>query len=162
MFSSIIHYLRTHFTITALDQAFRLSFAILLSVCLAQFFHVEFAPSTGVIALLTLQYSKEETWHTIYQRLISYAYTMLIAYLVNRQFGISMFAFCLVIFFVVLISVFLQWNSTLSVNVVILLHLFLQARVLDMPIMINETERLLIGIGCALLARYAALPQKHK
>ncbi|SHK17987.1 aromatic acid exporter family protein [Hespellia stercorisuis] len=150
MNTTFIRWIQTHFTKDNLGLAVRISVGIIISILLADFIGVDFAASTGIVTLLTVQSTKLETFHTAVRRIISFLYTLGIAYLIHDFIAMDIEAFALVVFGIVIISIFLGWSDTLSVNIVIATHLFIMQEPFTMHLILNETLRVVIGMCIAI------------
>jgi uncharacterized membrane protein YgaE (UPF0421/DUF939 family) len=131
-------------------MALRIFAGIIVSVLIAQGIGLKFAASTSIVTLLGIQATKKETIRTAVLRVISIAYTIGIAYLIYRFFGVTVFSFCLAVLILTFLTYLLGWNSTLSVNVVVLVHLFMQQLPFTGALIVNETIRVVIGMLIAL------------
>lgn len=154
-------WIQRHLTRETLELAIKISLGIILSILFADLIGMDFAPSTGVVALLSIQATRRETLHTAVRRVISFVYTVGLCYLVHEQIGMDTEAFALAVLLIVLCSVFLGWADTLSVNIVIAVHLFMMQKPFTQALILNETERLLIGMGIAFLVNWYT-PNREK
>ena len=142
--------------------ALRVSVGIIFSILLAEAIGIEFAPSTGIITLLTMQATKRETISTIIRKVISFGYTLLFALVIHEHVGTGILAFSLVILIMVVLSILLGWYDTLSVNVVIAVHLFMQQEAFTSALLLNETYRFCIGIAVAFIINLGVLDQEKE
>ncbi|MCH3972355.1 MAG: aromatic acid exporter family protein [Oscillospiraceae bacterium] len=129
-----------------LRLAFRLFIGVTVSILIATLLGVKFAASTGIIALLGIETTNRDTLMTAARRLISFGYTVLIALLADRLFGIGAGPFAFTAFVVIMLSMLLGWRSTISINIVIAVHLFIQQQPFTGALLLNETKRILIGM----------------
>ena len=131
-------------------MALRIFTGIIVSVLIAQGLGLKFAASTSIVTLLGIQATKKETIRTAVLRVVSIAYTIGIAYFIYRFLGVTIPGFCAAVLILTFLTYILGWNSTLSVNVVVLVHLFMQQLPFTGGLIINEIIRVVIGMLVAL------------
>ncbi len=158
---SVIQNLKRNISSDHLRMALRIVIGVIVSVLIAQLLQLKFAASTCIVTLLGIQTTRKDTYRTAIQRGITLAYTLLIAFLIERWLGSSMLTFCFSVLLLTLISFLLGLNGTLSINIVVLVHLFLQQQPFTASLMINEVLRVVIGISVALLIN-RRMPSKEK
>lgn len=152
---SIINTIKANLRKDRIMFAIRISIGVVLSITTATFFKIDFAPSTGVITLLTIDETQKETFRKTILRILSFIYTYSISWLVIDFFKLeTTVGFAVAITSVTLITFLLRWDVTLSVNCVILIQLFLQNKPFTYSLFINETGRLLIGLFTAILMNW--------
>ncbi|MDD3404118.1 MAG: aromatic acid exporter family protein [Hespellia sp.] len=157
MKNSIKNWFQTHINKHTTLYALRITIGIVVSILIAEIVGIQFAPSTGVVMLLSLQTTRKETLKTIFRKILSLGYTLFFAILIHEQFGTNTLAFSVVILLMVVLSIYLGWYSTLSVNVVIAVHLFITQEPFTHALMMNEIYRVCIGIGIAFLINLGVL-----
>lgn len=140
--------------------ALRTAIGIILSVIIAKAAGLQFAASTCIITMLGIQSTKRDTLRTAVQRIVSLAFTLAIAILVETVVGPSLMAFCISVTVLALITFVIGWNPTLSINVVVLVHLFLQNEPFTGALIGNEIIRVLIGLSIALVINWR-MPNKE-
>lgn len=116
----------------------------------AELLHLEFASSAGIIALLTLQTTKWETFRLSLRRVITFFVTFGMCWILFHVVHTSWLDYGIYLFSIVLMCEFLGWRSTLSVNAVIAVH-FLSTQNFSYDFMINELLLVIIGITVAIL-----------
>ncbi|MDD3361633.1 MAG: aromatic acid exporter family protein [Hespellia sp.] len=151
MIDKIKNWFQTHINRHTTFYALRIVIGIILSILIAEMIGIQFAPSTGVVMLLSLQATRKETMQTILRKVISLGYTLGFAVLIHEYIGQTSLEFSLVILLMVVLSIYLGWYSTLSVNVVIASHLFITQQVFTTALICNEIYRVFIGIGIAFI-----------
>lgn len=151
MINNIKNWFQTHINRHTTFYALRIVIGIILSILIAEIIGIQFAPSTGVVMLLSLQATRKETLQTILRKVISLGYTLGFAVLIHEYIGETSLEFSLVILLMVILSIYLGWYSTLSVNVVIASHLFITQQVFTTALICNEIYRVFIGIGIAFI-----------
>lgn len=135
--------------------AVRIITGVILSIVTADYFGIDFAPSTGVITLLTIDQTKKDTFRKVILRIGSFIYTYLISWVILDIFKLeTTLGFSIAIALVTLITFLLRWDLTLSVNCVILIQLFLDKKAFTFSLFLNESGRLLIGLLSAVLINW--------
>lgn len=121
-----------------------------LSFTIAQAIGLQYATSVPVITILSIQDTKKDTIFLAGRRIGSFAITILSAFFIYRLMGFQILAYTVFIFWMLVVTYFLKWNETLSVNALIGMH-FLAEQNFSAAFIINETFVLLIGMIIALL-----------
>lgn len=120
------------------------------AICIAQELHLEYAISAGTITLLTLLATKWETVKLSVFRLVTFAVSVLTAWIVFAHIDSLWFAYGIFIFIVVLLSETMGWRATISVNSVIGAHL-LTSHDFSADSIRNEFFLVIIGVSIAFL-----------
>lgn len=139
---------------TNLRTALRMSIGIIVSVLIAQMIGLEFAASTCIVTMLGIQATKRDTLRTAGARIVSIAYTICIALAVYWLIGSGIVEFCIAVVILALITYLLGWTSTLSINVVVLVHMFLQQVPFTADLVLNEIMRVMVGLVIALIINW--------
>lgn len=135
--------------------AIRIIVGIIISIVVASALKVDFAPSTGVITLLTIDQTKKDTFRRIGMRIVTFIITYLISWMTVDLLHLeTTVGFALAITLVTFITFLLRYDLTLSVNCVILIQLFLDSKPFTLNLFINESERLIIGLISAVLVNW--------
>lgn len=116
---------------------------------IAELMQLEFASSAGIIALLTLQTTKWETFRLSLRRVITFFVTFGMCWAMFYVVRASWVDYGMYLFCIVLMCEFLGWRSTLSVNAVIAVH-FLSTKNFSYEFMLNEFLLVFIGITIAI------------
>ena len=131
-------------------QAFKIAIGTSAAMYIAQAIQLQNAASAGTIALLTIMTTKWETVRLSIARIITFAIAVLLAVLTFSNLVIPWEMFGIYIFFLVLVSEFLGWKSTISVNAVIGTH-FVVSRDFTPDFIANEFMLVLIGTAVAFV-----------
>ncbi len=125
--------------------------AALISICIAELLHLEFAASAGVISLLTIMPTKKETLKTAGIRFLAFGVAMVIAFGCYSLAGYSIWTFA--VFLVVFIPVcqLCKWSYALTICSVIMSHFILLGD-MSIPHIINEILIFGIGVGMGVIA----------
>jgi len=138
-------------TTDTLSHCVKITSGVIASVLIARLAGVEFAASTAIITLLGIQKTKRDTLQVSVLRAVTFVYTILIALQCHRMLGVGIPAFCAAAAIVTLMTEVIGWENTLSINIVIIIHLFIKQEPFTAALILNETERLIIGVGIAVL-----------
>ena len=93
------------------------------AIYIAQFFHLDHAISAGTVTLLTLMASKWETIKLAACRLVTFATTLAMAWILFSFVDSIWLVYGILLTMVVFMAEFLGWRATVSVNAVIAAHL---------------------------------------
>lgn len=131
------------------------------AIYIAQKLGLEYAISAGTITLLTLMTTKWETVKLSVFRVVTFAVTILMAWIALGHIKSTWIGYGFFIFCVVLFSELLDWRATISVNSVIGAHL-LTSHDFSMAFIKNEFHHVLIGIVIALILNLFQNNYRHK
>lgn len=121
-----------------------------IAIITAQSFHLNFATSSGIIAMFTIMSTRRATLRLAGLRLCSFAITILLAWMVFLHAGDTWAAYGLFILLLSSILLTLDWKSSLSVNAVIGTH-FWNTPDFRLEHIWNEFCLVCIGITVALI-----------
>lgn len=124
---------------------FKMIFAAISSVCVAMFFKLEFSVSAGIVAMLSIQPSKRETFSTAFARFIAFLIALFISFFCFKFLGINVFAFFVFLVIYVFICQYFKWISSIVMNSVLISH-FLTLGKMDFYSILNECFIFLIGV----------------
>lgn len=132
-----------------------------VAIYIAEILNLQYATSAGIITLLTLTTTRWGTFKLSLQRLLTYAVSV----------GICWGVFCIIpsmwieygvfLFLIVLMTEWLGWRGTLSVNAVIGTH-FLTTQDFTVRFMINELLLVIIGISIAIILNLFHINNTHE
>ncbi len=120
------------------------------AIYIAELMHLQYATSAGIITLLTLITTKWETLKLSFLRLLTYAITVAVCWLIFSIVPSMWIEYGLFLFVIVFLGEWMGWRSTLSVNAVIGTH-FLTTQDFSITFMVNELLLVVIGITIAIL-----------
>ena len=113
--------------------------------------HLEFAISSGIVAILTIQPTKRETIHTALGRLYAFVAAIGIAFVCFGALGVTLQAyFAYLIIFIWVCQIF-KWYSAMAMNSVLISH-FVTVGVMNMETVANEVFIFMIGVSAGILA----------
>lgn len=119
--------------------------AAVLSLTLAEFLHLQFAPAAAVISLLSLLPTKKKTWQLGPQRLFSFLVGSLLASSLFFLLGFHPLVFGLFLVLFIPLSATLKIQESLSVTTVLVTH-YLSLKEVSLSLFFNEFLLLSIGL----------------
>lgn len=125
--------------------------ACMVAILLAGFFHLRYAVSAGIIAILSVQPTKKETVRTALGRFLAFLCALLISAVSFRVFGFTVTAFAVYLFIFVFICLSFGWNNAMAMDSVLISHFLTEGR-MDFAMIGNETLLFIIGVGAGILA----------
>ena len=132
-----------------------------IAIYIAELLKLQYATSAGIIALLTLTTTRWGTFRLSLQRLLTYIMSVGICWGVFRIIPSMWVEYGLFLFLIVLMTEWLGWRSTLSVNAVIGTH-FLTTQDFSLEFVINEFLLVLIGISIAIILNLFHINSTHE
>lgn len=128
----------------------KMIFAAICSICVAQLFNLDFAISAGIVAILTIQPSKRETFSTAIARFYGFVIAIVISFICFKIFGITTLGFFVYLAIYVFICQKFRWYSAIAMNSVLISH-FLSIGVINFQTIVNESLIFLIGVLFGIL-----------
>lgn len=132
-----------------------------VAIYIAQLLHLEYATSAGIITLLTLVTTKWETFKLSFLRLLTYAISVSVCWLIFHLVPNMWIEYGLFLFVIVFLGEWMGWRSTLSVNAVIGTH-FLTTQDFSLDFLINELLLVVIGIIIAIVFNLIHINSTHE
>ena len=121
-----------------------------VAIYIAELLNLQYATSAGIVALLTLITTRWGTFRLALQRLLTYGVSVVACIIVFRIVSSIWIEYGLFLFLLVLLTEWMGWRSTLSVNAVIGTH-FLVTQDFSSSFVFNELLLVIIGISIAIL-----------
>lgn len=141
---------RVKVTKTTVLQTAKIAIGSSAAIWIAELLNLQFATSAGTIALLTIVTTKWGTLRLAWQRIITYAISVVLAYLTLQVVGSGdWIGYGIYIFLVVLLAEMFGWKATISVNSVIGAH-FVTTMDFSPAFILNEFLLVVIGITIAM------------
>lgn len=131
------------------------------AIYIAELLHLQYGTSAGIITLLTLITTKWGTFRLSLQRLVTYIVSVVLCLAVFNLISSMWIEYGVFLFLIVLITEWLGWRSTLSVNAVIGTH-FLTTQDFSAGFILNELLLVIIGISIALLLNLIHINSAHE
>ena len=132
-----------------------------VAIYIAELLNLQYATSAGIITLLTLITTRWETFRLSFQRLLTYAVSVGICWIIFSIIPSMWIEYGVFLFLVVLMTEWLGWRSTLSVNAVIGTH-FLTTQDFSVGFMVNELLLVVIGITIAIILNLFHINSTHE
>ena len=132
-----------------------------VAIYIAELLNLQYATSAGIITLLTLTTTRWGTFRLSLQRLLTYAVSVGVCWIIFRIIPSMWIEYGVFLFLVVLMTEWLGWRSTISVNAVIGTH-FLTTQDFSAGFMINELLLVVIGITIAIILNLFHINSTHE
>ena len=132
-----------------------------VAIYIAQVLNLEYATSAGIITLLTLITTRWETFRLSLLRLLTYAVSVTVCWVIFHFIPNIWIEYGLFLFVIVFLGEWLGWRSTLSVNAVIGTH-FLVTQNFSVEFLINELLLVVIGIVIAIILNLIHINNAHE
>lgn len=132
-----------------------------VAIYIAELLNLQYATSAGIITLLTLTTTRWGTFRLSLQRLLTYVVSVGICWGIFSIVPSMWIEYGIFLFLVVLMTEWLGWRSTLSVNAVIGTH-FLTTQDFSLGFAINEFLLVVIGITIAIILNLFHINSTHE
>ncbi|MCR5754056.1 MAG: hypothetical protein K6G30_04470 [Acetatifactor sp.] len=134
-----------------ITHAVKISLAAIIAILLAEALHLQFAVSAGIVAILSVAFTKRETIQTARNRFIAFALALIIAAVCFNLFGYSHFGFFVYLIMFIVICQFMGWNSAMAMDSVLISH-FLTLKNMGIQALSNEIALFIIGVGIGIFS----------
>ena len=131
-------------------NSIKMIFSAVFSILVAQVLHLDFAISAGIVAILTIQPSKRETFSTAIARFYGFVIAIVISFICFKIFGITTLGFFVYLAIYVFICQKFRWYSAIAMNSVLISH-FLSIGLMNFQTIVNESLIFLIGVLFGIL-----------
>lgn len=131
-------------------NSIKMIFSAVFSILVAQVLHLDFAISAGIVAILTIQPSKRETFSTAIARFYGFVIAIVISFICFKIFEITTLGFFVYLAIYVFICQKFRWYSAIAMNSVLISH-FLSIGVMNFQTIVNECLIFLIGVFFGIL-----------
>lgn len=132
-----------------------------VAIYIAELLNLQYATSAGIITLLTLTTTRWGTFRLSLQRLITYVVSVGVCWVIFSIIPSMWIEYGIFLFLIVLMTEWLGWRSTLSVNAVIGTH-FLTTQDFTLGFAINEFLLVVIGISIAIILNLFHINSTHE
>jgi len=134
-------------------KGIKIAFGSAVSIFISRMINLDYATSAGIITLLTIQDTKTETLKLSLYRFLSFAMSMIAAFIINSFPIYNTVKYSLFLLVVVEISFLLRWDGSISTNAVFGTHIFISDSIIEMnyDILLNEFGLLTIGTIMAII-----------
>ena len=124
--------------------------AAILAIIVAQFLHLDFAVSAGIVAILSVQPTKKETLKTAFSRFLAFAVALVISGLLFNICGFTVSIFFIYLAIFILICQWRGWISSMAMDSVLISH-FLSFGKTGPSEIFNEVLLFVVGVGFGIL-----------
>ncbi len=125
--------------------------AAIVAILLAETAGLQFAVSAGIVAILSVAFTKKETLQTAANRFLAFLVALVISSLCFGLMGFTVPAFFVYLIIFIPLCQFLGWNSAMAMDSVLISH-FLSFGEMTAGTLLNEIGLFLIGVGMGILA----------
>ena len=129
----------------------KISIMAMLAILLAQYFSLEFPFSCGIVTILSIQSTKQETFKTATERFIAFVIAVFIALLSFSVFGYGTLGFAVYLLLYIFVCQYYKWFASMAMNSVLISH-FLTFGSMSQEALTNEFTLFIIGAGMGVLA----------
>lgn len=144
-----------------LQRTVKLLFATLLSIYIASFFHLSYATSAGIIAILGVLDTRKSSAKMAISRLYSTLLAFSIAVVTFALFGFELWSLGIYMLLYVPCAYFFKWQAGIAPCTVLVTHILLEKNI-SLSFLGNELAIFLIGTGFALLFNLYMPSQEKK
>jgi uncharacterized membrane protein YgaE (UPF0421/DUF939 family) len=134
-----------------LIHAMKISLAAIIATIIAVLFNLQFAVAAGIVAILSVAFTKKETIQTAWNRFIAFIVALIICAICFYTIGFNNIGFFAYIIIYVVICQFMGWNSAMAMDSVLISH-FLTFKSMNAEALINEIALFVIGVGVGIIA----------
>lgn len=141
-------------------KGFKFTAAALLSILLAEELKLQYAPTAGIITILSIQNTKRDTLKTAARRGAAFAGAIMIAFICFSSMGYTVFSFGIYLFLFSTLCFCCKWVEAVAMVSVLITH-FLTEGNMHQQMLINEIGLFVIGTGIGIAAN-ACLRKKEE
>ena len=134
-----------------LISSFKIALAAIGAITVASLLGLEFAISAGIVAILTIQPTKRETFHTALGRLYAFVAAIGIAFVCFGALGVTLQAYFAYLVIFIWVCQMFKWHSAMAMNSVLISH-FVTFGVMNVEAVANEVFIFMIGVSAGILA----------
>jgi len=132
-------------------RAIKISVAAIAAVLLAEALHLQFAVSAGIVAVLSVAFTKRETLQTAWSRFVAFAVALIIAAGCFNLIGYDNIGFFVYLAIFIVICQSMGWHSAMAMDSVLISH-FLSLKNMGIEALTNEILLFVIGVGAGIIA----------
>ncbi len=134
-----------------LMHAVKISVAAIIAILIAELFGLKFSVSAGIVAILSVAFTKRETIQTARNRFLAFIAALLIAAVCFHIIGFSNYGFFAYLVIFIVLCQFRGWNSAMAMDSVLISH-FISFGEMSAEALLNEVALFLIGVGAGITA----------
>lgn len=124
--------------------------AALLSIILAKEIGLLYAPTAGIITILSIQNTKRSTLNTAAKRSMAFAAAIFLSWICFHGLGYTVFSFGVYLFLFSTLCFICGWMEAIAMISVLVTH-FLSEKTMNWQILVNEAGLFLIGTGTGII-----------
>ncbi|MDO5144768.1 MAG: aromatic acid exporter family protein [bacterium] len=138
-------------------QACKVALGAAVSILASALLGLESGMTAGIIAILSIQGTKRDTWRFAAERLLAFVCAVAIAAVCFALMGYTLPGFVAYLLVFAALCVCTRWMHALAMISVLITH-FVAAGRMDAPLLLNEALLLVIGAGCGMLVNLHLRP----
>lgn len=131
--------------------ALKIVLAAIIAIILADTLNLQFSVSAGIVAILSVAFTKRETIQTARNRFIAFVVAIIIAAVCFNAVGYNNYGFFIYLLLFIIICQFMGWNSAMAMDSVLVSH-FLVFKDMSFLSLANEVALFFIGVGIGIIA----------
>ena len=132
-------------------RAIKISVAAIAAILLAELVGLQFSVSAGIVAVLSVAFTKRETMQTAWSRFVAFAVALLIAAAGFNLIGYDNIGFFVYLAVIIVVCQFMGWHSAMAMDSVLISH-FLSLKNMGLEALTNEIGLFVIGVGAGIAA----------
>lgn len=125
-------------------KGLKIAIATVLSIMAADLLHLSYYATAGIITILSIQNTKQETILTARNRTLAFLAALLIAWACFQISGYTFLAFALYILLFSTVCLVFRWPEAIAMDSVLITH-FLGEQSMALPLLLNEILLFTIG-----------------
>lgn len=133
-----------------LINTIKISLAAIIAIVLAELLNINFAVSTGIVAILSIQPTKKETIITAMGRLLAFICALIISFVCYELAGYNLIGFGVYLICFILLCQIFEWYNAMAMNSVLISH-FLSFGDMNIGYIINEVLIFTIGVSIGIV-----------
>lgn len=134
-----------------LIHALKIAAAAIIAASLAELLGLQYSVSAGIVAILSVAFTKKETLQTAGNRFLAFVCALLISAACFKILGFHYPAFFVYLVLFIILCQFMGWNSAMAMDSVLISH-FLVFQEMSMKTLANEAGLFVIGVGTGIAA----------
>lgn len=131
--------------------AAKITAAAIIAILLAELLKLQFSVSAGIVAILSVAFTKKETIETARNRLLAFLVALAIAAACFYSIGFNNYGFFVYLAVFIPVCMIFGWNSAMAMDSVLISH-FLTLRSMNLSALSNEAALFVIGVGIGILS----------
>lgn len=131
--------------------ALKIALASMGAIIFAEIFSLQFSVSAGIVAILTVAPTKQETFKTASKRFIAFIVALALSFVCFSLLSFGLDGFFLYLFVFLLLCQWSGWESAMAMNSVLISH-FITLGKMDISALANETMLFFFGTSFGILA----------